>query len=165
MNLRIASNKVLDQLLDVLGQMREDDYDLYVSSLEATIGQHVRHIVEFYLCLFDGLKIGKVNYDLRKREKRIETDKNFTIKLIKKIKYLIDEHYENLNLTLEMKYGEKADQKITIDTNFERELAYNIEHTIHHLAIVKQAFREICRYIQLPEYFGIASSTIRYIKE
>jgi hypothetical protein len=44
----------------------------------------------------------------------------------------------------------------------ERELAYNIEHTIHHMAIIKQSIIEHFTYIDLPEYFGVASSTVRY---
>lgn len=165
MNLKTASISVLAQLEDVLKQMKEENYNQIVSSLDATIGQHVRHILEFYLCLFEGLNKGKINYDHRRRDKRIETEKDFAMKIIQNIKQQIDGQKRNSNLLLELSYGEITDQNIGINTNYKRELAYNVEHTIHHLAIVRQGFKEICQYIDLPENFGIASSTLRYRKQ
>jgi hypothetical protein len=46
-----------------------------------------------------------------------------------------------------------------------RELIYNIEHTIHHLAIVKIALKAILPSLELPEHFGVAPSTIRHRQE
>jgi hypothetical protein len=165
MNLQTASINVLGQLKEVLMQMKEENYDQLVPSLDATIGEHVRHILEFYICLFDGLDTGKINYDQRKRDKRIETDKIFAINLIRHLQQKIDVQRKNYEALLELKYGDKTDQNIRLKTNYERELAYNIEHTIHHLAIIKQGLKEMCHYITLPENFGIASSTVRYMKQ
>ena len=51
----------------------------------ATIGQHVRHIVELFQCLENGYEKGIVNYELRKRDKNIETDKQLAIQLLHEI--------------------------------------------------------------------------------
>jgi len=165
MNLKTASKNVLNQLLDVLLQIQQKDYHFRASSLEASIGQHVRHILEFYICLIDGVPSGKINYDRRNRDKRIETDKHFAIDLIGEIKSEIEQQDGGFELILELQYGDISDHHLSLKTNYERELAYNIEHTIHHLAIMKQAFLEICPYIKLPDNFGIASSTVRYMNE
>jgi hypothetical protein len=165
MNLRTASINVLDQLEMVLMQMKEEDYHQLIASLDASIGQHVRHILEFYLCLFEGLEVGKINYDHRRRDKSIETDRTVALDLIGDIKTRIEGQEENPELILNLKYGDNTNQNIVLRTNYDRELAYNIEHTIHHLAIVKLGFKEIFQDIQLPENFGIASSTVRYMKQ
>ncbi len=47
-------------------------------------------------------------------------------------------------------------------SSFHREVAYNIEHAIHHMALLKVAVNQTLHYIQLPENFGVASSTVRY---
>ena len=47
-------------------------------------------------------------------------------------------------------------------SSFYRELSYNIEHAIHHMALLKVAVKQTLTYISLPENFGVASSTIRY---
>ena len=38
----------------------------------------------------------------------------------------------------------------TISTNYFRELTYNIEHAIHHMAIMKIGVREVAPYVTLP---------------
>lgn len=165
MNLRTASINVLDQLEVVLMQMKEEDYRQLIPSLDASIGKHVRHILEFYLCLFEGLEKGKINYDTRRRDKSVETDRKVALDLIGDIKTRIEGQKGDPELALNLKYGDITNQNIVLSTNYGRELAYNIEHTIHHLAIVKQGFKEIFQDIQLPENFGIASSTVRYMKQ
>ena len=56
----------------------------------------------------------------------------------------------------------QGDEQIHILTTFERELMYNIEHTIHHLAIIKIAIRLVAPHIRLPDNFGVAASTIKH---
>ncbi len=162
MNLINASSLILDQLRDVLEQIREKDYSLNVVSLEASIGQHVRHIIEFYQCLFEGMDKGVINYDQRKRDARIEEDKFYAMEQIATLQALIGRETRDPELMLEIRYGEISDDVLVLRTNYQRELAYNIEHTVHHLAIIKTAFKDICEYIELPDSFGIASSTMRY---
>jgi hypothetical protein len=162
MDLKTASIQVLEQLLDITDQIEKKDYATIIPALNASIGQHTRHIVEFYLCLFEGIKSGKVNYDQRKRDKRIESDKDFAMKVIRDAINRIKNYYLNPNLSLIVMYGDFPGQIISLQTNYERELVYNIEHSIHHMAIVKQGFLEVCPYVKLPENFGVASSTIRY---
>ena len=48
----------------------------------ASIGQHLRHSAEFYLCLFQGIATQTVNYDERKRDLLIETDRKHAIKIL-----------------------------------------------------------------------------------
>jgi hypothetical protein len=54
------------------------------------------------------------------------------------------------------------DEFLSIETTATRELVYNIEHAVHHMAIMKIGVREIASYICLAPDFGIAASTIRY---
>jgi hypothetical protein len=49
-----------------------------------------------------------------------------------------------------------------VETTALRELVYNIEHAVHHMAIMKIGVREIASYIGLSSDFGIAASTIRH---
>jgi len=165
MDLKITAKLVLEQLVALLDQMKTEHYALNILSLNASVSQHVRHILEFYICLFEGLQTGMINYDKRKRDPRIENDKWFTLELIKEIKEKISNQVDNNDLILELKYGGESEDNIRLSTNFYRELAYNIEHTIHHLAIIKQTIIEHFNYVELPDHFGIASSTVRYVNQ
>jgi hypothetical protein len=165
MNLKIASIKVLDQLLDLLNQIKTEDYKINMLALNASIGQHARHILEFYICLFRGLETGIINYDDRDRDVRIENDKALTIDIIKELKEKINSLNNYPDVILQVEYGDESAKSIQLQSNIKRELVYNIEHTIHHLAIIKHSIIEHLKYIDLPDHFGIASSTTRYMKQ
>ena len=52
MQLSDACKTILDQLSDVLKQLNESDFARSSSVLSnATIGEHTRHTLEFFLCL------------------------------------------------------------------------------------------------------------------
>ena len=70
----------------------------------------------------------------------------------------------NKTLTLEACYDEHLTEPIAIETNYYREVAYNLEHTIHHMALIRVGITEIST-IQLPDDFGVASSTVKYRKQ
>ena len=71
---------------------------------------------------------------------------------------------QNKTLTLEASYDEHVTEPIAIETNYYREVAYNLEHTIHHMALIRVGITEISN-IQLPDDFGVASSTVKYRKQ
>lgn len=52
-----------------------------------------------------------------------------------------------------------------INSSLYRELAFNIEHAIHHMAIIKIAAKILNPEIQIPSHFGVAPSTIRYYSQ
>ena len=68
-------------------------------------------------------------------------------------------------ITLEIDYSINGSQKQIMNTTLERELAYNIEHAIHHMAILKIGVRTIAPGTDIPDGFGIAVSTLRHRME
>lgn len=163
MQLQQAVNNIFVQLSDTLTQLSAQQYAQPCKTLfNNTIGQHVRHIIELFQCLELGYEAGTVNYEKRKRDKQIETDKDFASGL------LLDLHRglakDNKVLTLEASYDEHSTDGIHIETNYHREIAYNLEHTIHHMALIRVGIAEVAT-IELPEDFGVASSTVKYRKQ
>jgi hypothetical protein len=125
----------------------------------ATIGQHVRHIIELFLCLEKGYDEGVVNYGKRKRDYKIETDKRLAASLLKDI-------YQRLSrpdkeMILEAEDYEDAEGTVAISSNYYRELAYNLEHTIHHMALIRVGINEVSS-VKLSDEFGVAYSTIKF---
>ena len=159
-----ATHTVFDQLLLALEYLTDEDYFKKSSALSnSTIGQHVRHVVEFYQCLNDGYTSGQLNYDRRQRNLFIEENREFAIVCIHKIKKDIEELNLNRILILESdySYGEIKDCHF-VETSVARELVYNIEHAVHHMAIIKIAVHELASYITLPLGFGVAVSTLKH---
>ena len=78
MLLKHPIQNVFVQLSESLNQLSDGEYIQPSTILfNATIGQHVRHIIELFLCLEKGYEEGIVNYEKRKSDYRIETDKKF----------------------------------------------------------------------------------------
>jgi uncharacterized damage-inducible protein DinB len=162
MNLRQACSGILTQLTDVVTQINEHDFTKPAETLSnSTIGQHIRHTLEFFLCFQQGYNNGVINYDKRAHDKLIESDKFIALSAIERIRSFIGT-FTDKPLKLEVGYELVNDNFVTIETTSTRELVYNIEHAVHHMAIIKIGIREIASYIKLAPDFGIAASTIRY---
>jgi uncharacterized damage-inducible protein DinB len=158
-----ALNNVFVQLAESLEQLSADQYGQHCSSLfNHTIGQHVRHIIEFFQCLEKGYEEGTVNYKDRKRDIEIETDKILAGKLLNEIFANLDK--SNKNLQLEACYDDQSTQTIFIETNYYREIAYNLEHTIHHMALIRIGIKEVGP-VSISEDFGVASSTLKHRRQ
>jgi hypothetical protein len=161
MNQQSASSEIIQQIIDVTNQLHHEEFMQVLPLLSGnTYGKHVRHIIEFYNCLLQGYDNGIVDYDSREHNPLIENNKSMAIDelngILKSISNLIDKP-----MTLNVDYkGNGSGQHIA--TSFHRELAYNLEHAIHHMAIMKIAIENSFQKIRLPENFGVAYSTIRY---
>lgn len=160
MQLQQAVNNVFVQLAETLKQLSQQQYAQPCKNLSNnTIGQHVRHIIELFQCLENGYEAGIVNYEKRKRDKAIENDMAFAVSLLKTTHEGLNR--EDKDLILEATYDDHSGEPIRIPTNFNREVAYNLEHTIHHMALIRVGINEISG-INLPKDFGVASSTVKH---
>jgi len=162
MHLIRACLSILGQLEDVVENLSDEDLIKPCPSLGGvTIGQHLRHTIEFFLCLESGFRHSVINYDKRAHDKLIETDRTLALAAIGTIRSFVTNAH-NKGLHLEVGYDRYSEDFVTIDTNYYRELSYNIEHAVHHMAIMKIGIREIAAHVQLPVDFGIAVSTLRF---
>ena len=160
MHLQQAIKNTFVQLNESISQLSNEQYIKPSNVLfNATIGQHVRHIIELFLCLDKGYDTGIVNYEKRKRDYTIETNKQLALELLHKIAVDIDK--ADKKLLLEASYDEHSDEFILIETNYFREVIYNLEHTVHHMALIRVGITEVSQ-VTLPEGYGVASSTLKY---
>lgn len=161
MNFKIILEPVLLQLANAISNVSEKEYEQKSVRLNgSTIGGHTRHVIEIFQCLLQGYETGIVNYEHRKRDRLIETNKNYAATLLYDVVTKIE--LPNKNLLLEGFYSTETDMNTSsMQTNFFRELVYNLEHCIHHMALIRVGVNEICT-IELPTDFGVAPSTIQY---
>jgi hypothetical protein len=162
MHLHFAIQHVLGQLSATISLLNQAQYAQPSSHLSnATIGQHTRHIIEMFQCLLAGYASGELNYENRARDQRIENDPMFALQLIKTLFTELDK--SNKSLLLQAAYQDDSNELTMLETNYFREIAYNLEHTIHHMALIKVGILELAD-IHLPEGFGVAPSTLKYKK-
>lgn len=152
------STEALSSLVHVLLQLPDQSsYAEPCNALsDATIGQHTRHIIELYQCLLAGYRAGEINYDDRERNILYENDITAAVDIIKEIQLNLEQPDKKL-----MVLCQTVDASISIESNYYREVLYNLEHCIHHQALIKVALLSI-KDMQIADGFGVAYSTLQY---
>jgi hypothetical protein len=149
---------ILSQLNSLLDELTDEEYCQPSQQLgNQRIGAHVRHIVALFQCLVLGYETGTVNYENRSRDKAIETERTAAITALTSIMNSSNLEDKEINIIC---FGDR----FLINSNYYRELLYNIEHAIHHMALIRIGVNEISS-ISLPNNFGVAPSTIKYREE
>lgn len=155
------SRTALNDIIRVLDQLPSTGIyaDTCKALSDATIGQHTRHVIELYQCLLAGYEGGLVNYDDRKRNKLYENDKDLAIAVIKEIQ----DDLERADKPLVVVCG-SHEHAVSINSNYYREVLYNLEHCIHHQALIRVALIS-SEDVLVSEEFGVAPSTMQYRKQ
>ena len=153
-------SELLNDCTIVLQSLEADAYSGKCTLLnEASIGMHFRHILELLQCLKNAER--SLCYDQRKRDSRLESslhtalDESLTIQ-----KWLLSDTLD-FNKSISLKWI-SSETELEMETNLQRELAYNLEHIVHHMALMRVGLKELNPSIQIPKNFGVADSTQRF---
>ena len=124
------------------------------------VGAHFRHCIDFYHNFLNGVESGRINYDLRERDERLETNRLFAID---KLGALIADL--SLMSTMEGSRVVEALLEGTSDSDWsisslKRELQFLLSHTIHHYALIALTLRS--HGFDPGAEFGVAPSTLRH---
>ncbi len=161
-NTLIANNlSIINQLVGLLETLPSAHYQQSLNALHgSSLGQHTRHIVEFYQCLMEGIADGQINYDARERRLDIETNQYFALEILEKLSQKLATLTTDKSMILwALVAGEDT---VALPTSLFRELNYLIEHTIHHLAIIKIGITQSFEDFGISPNFGVAHSTLLY---
>ena len=144
-------------LIETINVLNFDDYTQKINLLSnSSIGEHTRHIYELFQQLLDGYETAIVDYDNRKRNLDLELSIDYAVESLANIICELEKENKILKLNTIINNQDQA-----IETNYFRELMYNIEHCVHHQAIIKIACLSLGK-TDIPENFGVAKSTIKY---
>jgi hypothetical protein len=158
MHLKPPILRLFSQLGELLYQLSDEAYVRPMEILSgATIGQHLRHIVECFQELEESYDEGEINYDLRKRDRRLETDRAFVFRQMDLTQNALDKPDKPLILHAAFDEG----VEVTLSSTYYRELMHNLDHAIHHMAMIRAGLTSMPSVI-LPEDFGVAYSTVKY---
>jgi hypothetical protein len=160
-----ATHEILDQLIELAGKMSQKDFVKPLPILlENSISKHYRHIIEFYDAMLSGSDLGEINYDSRQHDPELEGSRERCLERIRGIRDAISTH-PIVALELNGSYSLEGEEIFTIPTNSGRELVYNIEHTIHHMAIIRLALQHEFPEIPVGQAFGFAYSTLKHLNK
>ena len=156
-----VTSDTLSQLRYIIYQLTDEEYTCKLNILnKSSIGQHVRHVLEFYICLSEGIHSGVVDYDKRTRNLSIENDPKFAIKLLDELSHIFCiESIEDKPLKNLIEFN---GVKMVTDSSVGREMVYLIEHSVHHYAIIAITLRNDFNHIAMLSDFGVAYSTSKH---
>jgi hypothetical protein len=147
----------LNSLSKLISLLNDEQYTLCIEHLgNASIGGHTRHIIELLDCAINGYQNGIVDYLNRERNFELQKNRTLAIQTIESSIKNINKSDKILKLVVE-----EFDTETTVSTTFYREVIYNTEHTIHHLALIKVALFDMNLDLVEP-HFGMAYSTIKF---
>lgn len=159
-NLTATSLQVLDQLCEAIARLTQDQYVKGIKVEASSIGEHVRHVIEFYQALFNALlSTGGIElcYDKRKRNFLLETSKDAALQELTNIQAdILAMSNKDFDLTMHSIVDPNAPM-IKMRTTQQRELFYLLDHTIHHMAVIKMLAEQYG--VIFSKNFGLAQST------
>lgn len=136
------------------------EYPVYTSS----IGDHFRHCLEHYQCFLNGVGERSIDYDARKRDRRIASERAYAIDVAGAIVDRLGELScvgAPLRIKMDCGLGEE-EGAVWAQSTVERDLQYLQAHTIHHYALIAMILRVQGR--EPSESFGVAPSTLTFRK-
>lgn len=129
----------------------------------STIGAHYRHTLEHIRSLLDGLESVEIDYDARKRDPLIESNRDVALLETREL-VARSSSLEKLDLEDPIKARCKVsyadEDSMVADSTVGREAMFCISHAIHHYALIAIMARFL--QVTLPTGFGVAPSTIKY---
>lgn len=153
---------VLRKIDGILHQMSNEELSRSIPLLfGSSIGQHMRHILEFYECLLTNEENGSFSYDRRQRNALIGTEVVAARACAVRSISLLEELTADRMLMMESELPEPAPWS-TQSTTLKRELAYLADHGVHHLAMIRIALEQHLPHVRVPENMGVAASTRNY---
>lgn len=163
MNLLSATHEIFSDLNKFLQQIDEGAYSSPLEFLSgSTIGQHTRHAIEFFECLLSQSGSGVINYDKRRRNHLMETDKAFALQVLDQLVSDFSAIDSNKQVALETTLSTSEDDYSLVPSSFNREWSYVLEHAIHHMAIIRMALKTIAPEVKVPDNFGVGPATVKH---
>jgi len=158
MHLKSPILRLFLHLARLLEQLSDEEYTIPVKVLSgAAVGQHVRHVIECFQELEEGYIAGDVDYDLRKRDRRLETDRLFALMQMNSIGNTLERPDKPLKLHAAFDEG----IEVILSSTYYRELMHNLDHAVHHMAMIRVGLSAFPG-IELPESFGVAYATLKF---
>lgn len=159
------NRQVLDQLCDFLEGLAPEAYASPLGGNTAqSLGKHVRHIIDHYDALLAAVPGGRLDYEHRRREARLECSPREARRRLRGIATALEALGTRPGDTaLTLDYPLDGGRRRCLATGLGRELAFLTSHTVHHMALLGLLAEGLG--LTLPEPLGIHPSTRRHREE
>jgi hypothetical protein len=143
--------RVIDGLDDISYRRRSNN--------SASVGEQFRHNLDFVNSFLSGIAIGRIDYDKRERDVRVERSRGWAIEKFDIAGYkLMILSRAQIGSTVSVK--SESDTGVWLTSSVAREMEFVLSHMIHHHALIAEKL--VGQGIILDRAFGVAPSTKSY---
>jgi uncharacterized damage-inducible protein DinB len=152
----------LDELMRLVITLPGEAYRARPSRASGSIGEHVRHVLDHVSSLVGANPLSALSYDHRSRGTAVETQPSIAVREMMRLDAALERWGDRIleDPVVVTAVTTTAQESVTGWSSFARELAFVMNHTIHHQAIIALLLERLDA--ELPdERFGYAPSTPR----
>lgn len=159
--------ETVQQAKKFLRDLTAENYQLVIKPhFASSAGAHMRHILDHYLALQDGLSQGLVNYNKRNRYSSVETCPQTALLEWQKVEQWLTQVSQldaDMPLAVASEISVNKTQNTQTQSTLARELVFVSSHAIHHfslLAVINSLLGN-----KDEDNFGVAPNTATYIRQ
>ncbi len=146
-------NHNLNNAIALLDALDSETYcDTSVGPYYSSIGSHIRHTLDFFDCIINGLDTNDIDLTARKRDEILSTD----IEAAKDHIYMLQEtlvSYVDVNTDYLIHVTDNMGQgKVTVNYTLESILAHANSHAIHHYATIGYVLDQLGVGLKIPGF-------------
>ncbi len=124
-----------------------------------SVGGHFRHNLDFVNGFLNGIETGRIDYNKRERDTRVETDRLYAVsRFADAIGRLRCMSPDSMSSVVEV--ASELNSSIRHGSSVSRELEFIHSHTVHHHALIAEKLAGFG--IRIGSDFGVAPSTLEY---
>jgi len=153
---------LLDQALSLVARIDDRAYSESPAGFAPhRVGAHLRHVLDFYACLFDGVMSGRIDYGARRRDRAVESSRRAGFaRIFRVIRRLEKNSLSEAVLRVRLEDAPEGVDNAFMPSSTARELQALSSHTIHHFAMI--ALTLAAHGVDVAPDFGVAPSTLRH---
>ena len=160
-----ANAALLRQGIAAVAAMEEGQYCRSPRDDASPVGAHFRHVLEHYQAFLNGLGEGRIDYDARPRDPRIEEDTEVAVAVAEQIAVRLDLMEQDRPRWGQVFINAASEAGLTdahdwAASTVARELGFLLSHTIHHYALIRLIAAD--HGVRLDADFGVAPSTLMH---
>lgn len=157
--------EVLAQASQMLESLNDEQYQKRPGGKKSCIGEHFRHLFDLFESVKAGVRSGLVDYDIRSRGSKIESERSVGLSLCDSMTRFFTElndtqFEETVDVKTEVTLAESHSVKLR--SSIHREIIFATAHAVHHFAIIREIAASLgC---ELPSDYGLAPATRSFLR-
>lgn len=160
MELHKTTQLILLQLVGLLENFPDKHYRKSLEVIaDASVANNMCTILRTYRNLIHGMERGEIDYNRKCAESGWELNKQLAVDSLRSIIHELDKWPDTAEIKVTSDIGCMESHKLKTNSTYGRELLFCMEHTIHHMVVMKTGVYIQWPEVEMPRNFGMVSES------